>query len=378
MKPKPRPRSPRVPKTIDQQVLELEYHAHEVRRCLGTLRHSVDNIRTLATELRVLLCLSSGTDGLLWRVLARLNISDSVAIHVPMKINESHPFSSRMAFFCAPLVRANIWTSPPPKANISFRQVIKEHVFAFAGGIRFTHEELIRKVAEQTGSGHESEDVEVAIVELFDTVIGDVQVPVHAICTYAWLAVELSERAIEHFAKNNEFKRRTLSPHDGEMTLVVGLRIDSLPAELITTVEARADPYELELAATIDPQGFSFRISRPNGLFFEVRTPHLQAADDRNLYLYSFAYSSQLRQFRVSSSHWSGQVEALDLGWIDGTAFAVKANGIKFGDIASFRLAVLLEELLGQEHLRAMHDAPDGTFGMLEDTELAKARGVFP
>ena len=59
-------RSSRTPRTTAELLRALDDHQFLLRQSLRGLRESPAYIKTLATELRTLVCIASGTEGLLW------------------------------------------------------------------------------------------------------------------------------------------------------------------------------------------------------------------------------------------------------------------------------------------------------------------------
>jgi hypothetical protein len=68
-------RSSRITRELPELLKALDDHQFLLRQNLHGLAHDPAHIKILASELRTLTCLSSGTDGLLWRVADALAIS---------------------------------------------------------------------------------------------------------------------------------------------------------------------------------------------------------------------------------------------------------------------------------------------------------------
>jgi hypothetical protein len=89
----------RVRKTVLQQLTDLEAHLFLLREHRHNLAKDLDYIKAIAAELRVLVCLSSGTEGLLWRLLERYHVSDQVELHVAGSVDRDHPLARGLMFW---------------------------------------------------------------------------------------------------------------------------------------------------------------------------------------------------------------------------------------------------------------------------------------
>ena len=186
---------PRVAKTLDRKLRDLQYHSHQVRQLLHEPRQSEEHIKALAAELRVLLCLSGKTEGLLWRLIDALHLDDTVYVHQPPSFDPAHPLASKRVLSFCRLHRADLWSGSPPVAKQSYRRIIKEFEAAFAAGVSLTHERLIRKVAEQTGTGHESDNVDVGLLDLSAVSLAGSGLLPQLLATDAWLSRTLRASA---------------------------------------------------------------------------------------------------------------------------------------------------------------------------------------
>jgi hypothetical protein len=73
----------RIPKTLSQKLDDLDAHLFIIRDHLSKLNESSSHLKILSAELRTLVCRSSGTEGLLWRLVDELKIDDRIFLHVP-------------------------------------------------------------------------------------------------------------------------------------------------------------------------------------------------------------------------------------------------------------------------------------------------------
>jgi hypothetical protein len=66
-------------KSLETKLRDLESELYLVRRDLEGLAQDSAPFKSLATQLRALVCLSSGTEGLLWRLADELKVPDHVS-----------------------------------------------------------------------------------------------------------------------------------------------------------------------------------------------------------------------------------------------------------------------------------------------------------
>ncbi len=76
-------------------------------------------------------------------------------------------------------------------------------------GDGYTHENLIRAVAEQMGSAHEDEGVEPHLIELSETLISDQTALNTVLMSEADLILEVGERVLDEAKQNLDFKRKS-------------------------------------------------------------------------------------------------------------------------------------------------------------------------
>jgi len=130
----------RNPKSIEQKLLDLDAHMYLLREHLHRLRDSASHLKVIAAELRTLVCRSSGTEGLLWRLIEELKVTDDVALHLPGKLMQDHPLVRGLEFMIVPIFRAGKGDPRVVPGNYSLRKVIKEGEALVALSKPLTHE----------------------------------------------------------------------------------------------------------------------------------------------------------------------------------------------------------------------------------------------
>lgn len=202
-------RKNRIPKTLDRKLRDLDDHLYFLKESFVKLSNGDEAyIKSLAVELRVLVCKASGTEGLLWRVIDDLQLHDAVHVHLVGDINRDHPLAKGLQFLFFPILRSGQGDPRLSPAHHSLQGIIKECEAIMVSGNTYTHENLIRAVAEQMGSAHEDEGVEPYLIELSGTVISDQSALNAVLMSEADLVLEVGERVLIETEKNNNFGRK--------------------------------------------------------------------------------------------------------------------------------------------------------------------------
>jgi len=203
-------RKNRIPKTLDRKLRDLDDHLYFLKESLVKLSNGDSAyLKTLAVELRVLVCKASGTEGLLWRVIDELHLHDAVHVHLAGNLDRGHPLAKRLQFMFLPIFRAGQGDPRLAPAHYSLKGIIKECEALVVSGDGYTHENLIRAVAEQMGSAHEDEGVEPHLIELSGTVISDQAALNSILMSEADLVLEVGERVLGEAEQTQGFKRKS-------------------------------------------------------------------------------------------------------------------------------------------------------------------------
>lgn len=202
-------RANRINKTLKRKLRDLDDHLYFLKESLLKLSNGDGAyLKTLAVELRVLVCKASGTEGLLWRVIDELHSHDAVHVHLAGNLDHDHPLAKGLQFWFVPIFRAGQGDPSLSPAHYSLKWIIKECEALGVSGDGYTHEKLIRSVAEQIGSAHEDEGVEPHLIELNATVISDQAALNSVLMTEADLVLEVGESVlISDYRKCKVFKK---------------------------------------------------------------------------------------------------------------------------------------------------------------------------
>jgi hypothetical protein len=202
----------RIPKTIEQKLSDLDDHLHllaESRHRLATGEEVY--LKSLTAELRVLACKSSGTAGLLWRVAGELNVEDAIFVHLAGTVNQQHPLSRGLTFFFVPLIPGGENITSLPAAYYSLSRVLAEQEAVFVSGRGYTHEQLIKAVAQQMGSAHEDDGVEPYLIELTEIIMGAYSSLVKVVLIDAAYVLEVGTRVLERATQSLGYTRKVRS-----------------------------------------------------------------------------------------------------------------------------------------------------------------------
>ena len=206
-------RQDRPRKTLARKLRDLDDHLHFLKESLLKLATGdLAYLKPMAAELRVLVCKSSGTEGLLWRLAEELNLSDVVHVHLAGNLDREHPLAQRVQFIIAPVLPAGKGDPRLAPGHYSLRAIIKECEALVVSGKGYSHESLIRAVAEQMGSAHEDDGVAPHLIELSSTLISNRPALVGVLSSDAVLVLEVGERALSEADGKHEFARTRRAP----------------------------------------------------------------------------------------------------------------------------------------------------------------------
>ena len=200
----------RVPRTADDLIAALDHHQYLLRDSLYSLKADPAHLKTLATQLRTLICLSTGTEGLLWRVADELGVSDEIELQVGESVNRDHPLNRALEVWCLPFHRPEQGLPGPPAQRIRLREVIKKCEAIYVSQISdrvFTHELLIGAIAGQIGAAHEAEGIDHSLVKLNRVLVNHRQLYFGVLAFDAELTLQIGERVLDCAERTRGFRR---------------------------------------------------------------------------------------------------------------------------------------------------------------------------
>lgn len=207
------PKPPRIPKSLKGKLIALDDHLYLLAEATGRLAGGeTAYLKSLAAELRVLVCHSSRTEGLLWRLAEELRVPDTVHVHLPGDVDRDHPLARGLSFAFIPIFRAGEGDPRLAAVHHSLRSIIKECDAVFVSQRGYTHEKLIKAVAEQMGSAHEDEGVDPHLVELGAMLLGNRSPLTHILVSDSEYVLEVGNRVLDSTAESLGFRRKVRTP----------------------------------------------------------------------------------------------------------------------------------------------------------------------
>lgn len=201
----------RISKNLPEQLEALDDHLYLLRQNLLGLQKDEAHFKVIAAELRVLVCTSSGTEGLLWRMVERMDVSDAVELQLAGNVDVNHPFANGLTFAYVPPQRAGLGHPDLPHRSRSLRKIIKHCDAFFVTDKGLTYEYLIKAIAQQIGSAHEDNAIELPLATLKAMFINGTQPYIPILTFVSELVLEVGERVLSKAEGSHEFKRKTRS-----------------------------------------------------------------------------------------------------------------------------------------------------------------------
>jgi hypothetical protein len=314
-------KSLRIPRTVDELLTAFDHHQYLLRDALYSLRDDLAHAKTLATELRTLVCLSSGTEGLLWRLADELKVSDEVELQVAESVNRNHPLNQGLDIWQIPMHRPGEGPPGPPIEQVRLRDVIKKCEAIYVAQMPdkvFTHELLIGAIAGQMGVAHEAEGLDPTLVKLNNFLVNQRQLYIKVLAFDAELTLQIGERVLDHAEQVRSFCRARRPTNLGDVTLCVRFARTQFLAGCVPMVSLCSPVSETEITCFAGPTSTLFRLTKRGKRVGELRAPYPPNWEMHTDALFTLSYSSAHRQARtITNAQANGQAEQCDLGWLD-------------------------------------------------------------
>lgn len=253
----------RIPKDPSRELRELETHLHFVRQDLKALVRDPDHVKRLAAELRLLICRTGRNDqGLIWRLAETHRVDDQVHVHAPGEVNRDHPLARGLRISAVPLQRPNAEVERQlPSGMYSFKEIVEDFPAIWVLGMRsYTHAQLIRAVAEQTGSAHEDPGIDPGLADAETHLFGQNQVYVPVIVMDAHLTLEVGERVLWAAARTaNYLRARFAEP----LSLTLVLRPLEEPLGEVPVCRFYSYIQAVEITGSLSRTSFAWTVTRP-------------------------------------------------------------------------------------------------------------------
>ena len=200
----------RIAKTAEGIVRDLDDHLFLLNQCVrGVVSGEDAFLKSLAAELRVLVCYSSSTEGLLWRLVDEFGVSDELELIVPHSMSEQSNQDSLPRIRYAPILDPEQVGEDSDICTNSLRNVIKVTEAVYALGTSHTHEKLISAFAQQSGSAHEDDGVDPHLVDLGDLSIANASLVSHILVLDAALVAKIGNRVMQAASEQQGYERTT-------------------------------------------------------------------------------------------------------------------------------------------------------------------------
>ncbi len=305
----------RIEKGEARKLAELEDHLYILRQQSSDLTLDPAHLCVVAAELRALLCWSSGTEGLLWRLAGSLGVSDVVRVRAVGGINRDHPLARNMRLFVPTLMRP-IPNAPPTFRwhDIEMRTLVKECLGAYTHGKSFTHEQLIKKVAEQVGSAHIDDGIEPGLATLEELLISGRPSYSATLEVIASLTLEVGERVIAAAVDRGVFERRRFGP---PLTLSIHVSLREIPFGPVPVVSFQLYTSAIQLDTYLTPESFLFVLAKSGQNTIDVRVFHPTNWQTNEDALFALTYDHAAKAMQAIGPHQEGdQREDCDLGFV--------------------------------------------------------------
>lgn len=368
----------RTPKSLEQKLLDLDAHLFLLRSNLHKLRDSASHLKAIAAELRTLVCWSSGTEGLLWRMTKELGIEDEIALHLPGKLIQDHPLVRGLQFLVVPIRRAGKGDPRLEPGSYSLREVIKEGEALVAMGKPITHEYLIKAVAQQMGTAHEDEGLEPALTQLSSIFVNGVEPFFEVLAIDAELTLEVGERVLDA-AESRSLLSRPAHSHDyGNVSVVVRLHRKQHLASRVQLFRLHSYVTSVTVRTYAAPTGIIFEVSKRGVIIAELRAPYPTDGVLGQDVVAVFSYCSRTREARTLTPAGPSTPIRCDLGWVYAAELQLEEISESHKDILEQRFLLVFERLLSSRDVVELHDLPPNGYGLWKFNDELRAQGPFP
>lgn len=329
---------------LNDLLLALDDHMVVLRAAILRAREEPSFIKTVASELRVLVCHASGTEGLLWRICERLQVSDFVHVVDIGEVDPDHPLARGLEF------HASLIRRPPENeigVEISLKEIIKTFQAIYVSSIkgeRITHEKLIRLISEQIGGAHEDDAVSPELEKLRSFLLNGHHLFHHVFAIDAELVLQVAERVIREAEKTTDYKRTKNTKQSGDLTIVTKTNhLNHLLGNLVLfTVSCELN--ELSFVFAGSPAGLKIQIFQYTSKVEDVLIP---VGEIPFMLSAAISYSSRLGQIRILNGSEEVLRKVCNLGWVDTGFFSAPQFAFSTEGFINIEGVWLYERLLG-------------------------------
>ncbi len=367
----------RIPKTIHRKMADLDAHAYILRLHGGKIGENISHLKIVLGTLRALICHSSQTEGLLWRLTKELQVCDIVSAWPLTKIDAADPIAQHIELEISPLRRQMIPNEKIWVNGRSLKSIVKTEEPIFVSGKRFTFEKLIIALSQQIGLSHEDEGVEPALAILLDlNVFADPNVALN-LRQLIDFTLEICERV---FLTGHQKLSFTGSSHDekyGDLSLFIVLEPQRLSAKHRTLIRFSSQISLLTVDFSAEPDALYFKIVKEDVLILSLKTPPL-GVDKPDRLCAVFSYSSRKRVARTISNLESSSPIPVDLGWIFASDTRAQLGSLDREVLKKNSHFGVMEALMSPADAQRFSQPIESGSGILVTSEYLDAVGPFP
>lgn len=324
-------RTDRTPKPLGQKLSDLDDHQFLLRRSLHDLPKEPANLKTLAAELRTLVCRSSDVDGLLWRLCNELSVSDQIELFAPLCINRDHPHAKGLQFALNPVRRPEqLRGLPNSKAELlSLRELFEQHEAVYLPTVQdkiLTHESLIKAVAQQVGSAHEDEGIDPDLNRLSRVFLNRQSAYSQILKQDAEFSLQIGERVLDTAEAKGLYQRKLRKCDNGEfygdLTLIARLGWRELIVGEFDILRFRSHISEIDMSLKLRPQTVEIKIMKREQHVCTLNNDHPANWGPENDASFAFCYSTAERKARIILNRIPLPSVDCNAGWISAEEFS--------------------------------------------------------
>lgn len=368
----------KVQKHLQQKLSDLDDHLFLIREHLYRLSEGTAHLKVLSAELRALVCLSSGTEGLLWRLVDELKVSDALHLHVAGNVNVDHPLSRGLKFAIIPVQRAGLGDPRLPPNYYSLRRLIKNIEAVFVAGKGLTHEYLIKAISQQMGTAHEDEGIEYALDDLKHIFLNGLEPYVPILAKDAEFVLEIGERILEEAEKKLGYQRKKRPRNIGDITIVIRFGLKQILAARLTILRFKSYISDVEINCLAGPQSLVFSIVKYGQSIKEVYARYPTDWPLNTDAIFAFEYSSNARQAHTITNG-EPQDNGIDcnIGWLSTKELELTEVTKGIEDLTFRQFVFLYDRLLSSKECSEILSLPSDGYGIWKYEHEMEEEKIF-
>jgi hypothetical protein len=304
---------------LAEKLEALDDHLFLLRDARHNGQRDDARFKVLASELRLLICKSSGTEDLLWRLTREMGVDERVHVHVPGTVNLLNPLAKGLQFLFMPLLRAGAGHPSVPVGHVSFRKLVKQSPAIFVDGEHLTHQKIIGLVANQIGSSHEADNLNPKLQFLrrnlfinnrpsfFDILARDAE-----------FTLEIGERVISRAEAAFSFKRKSRSREGyGDLSITIRLQLKHSVKEPICVATFESAVSNINVQIIMTETAIRYQFTKLAVAVGAVEAPLPAGWAPGTSAAFCISYSSAHQQARAIINDVPMQEVELPLGFVD-------------------------------------------------------------